>query len=147
MKRIAAFCLLSTVLLGEARATPTGPATAEGEPASWDGAAPLPLARPSKACSAVRLGEWARVTCVKVGFVMAVHLVGGAREGVAFREAKAEEGVHVILRLRPGDRREIALAALVSENAYTVEEGAKVVISELWLAGEAEPTIAVATYL
>ncbi len=144
MKRTALFFLLSAVLLGEARAAPPRPLP--GEPASWDGAAPLPLARPSKACAAVRLGEWARVTCKKLGFVIDVALVGGAHEGVAFREAKAEEGVHVVLRLLPGDRREIAISENVSSFGYTIEEGAKVVLSELWLPGEAQPTIAVATY-
>jgi hypothetical protein len=143
MKRTAFFFLLSALLLGEARAAP--PRVLPGEPTSWEGAAPLPLARPGKDCAAVRLGEWARVTCGKLGFVIDVHLVGGAREGVAFREAKAEEGVHVILRMRPGDRREIAISTNVSGSGYTIEESAAVVISELWLPGEAAPTIAVAT--
>jgi hypothetical protein len=34
----------------------------------------------------------------------------------------------------------------VPDLGYTVEEATKVVASELWLAGEAEPTIAVARY-
>jgi|HubBroStandDraft_6_1064221.scaffolds.fasta_scaffold190282_2 hypothetical protein len=146
MKRIALFCLLSALLLGEAHAGPLAPSTAEAPPASWDGATPLPLARPSKSCAAVRLGAWARVTCVKLDFVMDVRLLGGAHEGVSFREAKAEEGVHVIFPMHPGDRREIAVATEVPVLGYTVEEEAKVVISELWLPGEADPTIAVATY-
>lgn len=144
MKRIALVCVLSAVALGEARAAPPAASASAGPPASWDSAAPLALARPSKACKAVRLGEWARVTCAPGGWIIGAHLLGGAHDGVVFREARAEIGVHVLLRLRPGDRREIALATQVSESGYEVEEGAKIVLSELWLPGEETPTIAVA---
>lgn len=82
---------------------------------------------------------------MKLGLVVDVHLVGGAHESVSFREAKAEDGVHVIFRMQPGDRREVAIATKTMGDVYTIEEGARVVISELWLPGEVGPTIVVAT--
>jgi hypothetical protein len=143
VRHLAILLALSTIALGDARAHQP---LARDPPASWEGAAPLVLARPSDACSAVKLGEWARITCTVPGWIIDVRLVGGSHEGVFFRPGSSEGSVQLILRLAPGDRREIAVATRVPDLGYTVEEATKVVASELWLAGEAEPTIAVARY-
>lgn len=158
MRRVAIFAVCLCLSLGTAEASaPSGSAagaavSASGSsgggaplvaPASWEGATPLELARPSELCKAVRLGEWARVTCSPPGFIMDVRLMGGSHEGVSFLEAKAEKGVHIVFPMREGDRREIAVSQMV-RGGYTVEEDVVVVISELWLPGEPAAVIAVA---
>jgi hypothetical protein len=143
MRALPVLLFASATLLGEAHAQQ--PPKASKPPVSWDGATAFALARPSADCAAVRLGEWTRIRC-RVGAVDVI-LVGGSHEGVVFREAKPGGGVDVMLRTRPGDRREIAITSLIGHSGYTIEEAANVVISELWLPGEAEPTIAVARNL
>lgn len=161
MRRTALFTVCLTLTLGtaEASAPPAAPgatstnaagsssadagAPQDRAPASWEGATPLDLSRPHETCKAVRLGEWARITCSLPGFIMGVRLHGGSHEGVAFKEAKAEGGVHVIFPMREGDRREIGIAHRIG-SGYTVEEDLAVVISELWLPGDTAPVIAIA---
>src|SRR5262245_27776431 len=99
MKRIAIFTVCLSLGLGSAEASAppdstagppasasSGGTAAAAPPASWEGATPLALARPHELCKAVRLGEWARVTCSPPGFIMDVYLLGGSHEGVSFRE-------------------------------------------------------------
>lgn len=155
MKRVAAFTACLSLGLGTAEASapsgsapaspPAASASGDGQapPASWEGATPLALARPSALCKAVRLGEWARLTCSSPGFTMDVVLLGGSHEGVSFREAKAEKGVHIVFPMREGDRREIYVSRML-RGGYTIEEDVALVISELWLPGEPGPVIAVA---
>lgn len=113
-------------------------------PSSWDGSEPLALARPSSLCKAVRLGDWARLTCSPSSFIMDVAILGGSHEGVSFKEAKAEKGVHILFPMRQGDRREIYISRLSGPGGYTVEEDVALSISELWLPGEPAPTIVIA---
>lgn len=146
MRRIAAFTLCLSLGLGTAAAgPPPSPAQPVGAPpASWEGAEPLALARGSGLCKAVRIGEWARITCSPEGFIMDVQLLGGSHEGVSFREARAEKGVHIVFPMREGDRREVYIAVLSGGGGYSVEEDVAVVISELWLPGAPGPEIAIA---
>lgn len=150
MRRLPFFSLALTLLLGTAHASaPTAPDSGSPEaklkaPTSWEGASPLPLTRPHKDCTAVRLGIWARVTCKTLGFVMDVTVLGGSIEGVELREAKEEKGIHVIFPMREGDRREIYAATAGGSGGYTIEERLAFTLSEVWMPGEKEATIVVA---
>ncbi|MEZ4308152.1 MAG: hypothetical protein R3F14_08920 [Polyangiaceae bacterium] len=124
-------------------ASAAAPPQSKTPPVSWEGAVPLEVARPSEMCKAVRLGEWARVTCSPPGFIMDIRLMAGSADGVLFREAKAEGGAHLIFPMREGDRREICVSVQTG-SGYTVEEDLAVVVSEVWLPGEPAPTIAIA---
>jgi hypothetical protein len=152
MRRIAILAACLSLGLGTAEASaPSGSASAPpapssapaGGPTSWEGATPLAIARPHELCKGVRLGDWGRITCGPPGFIMDVYLMGGSHEGVSFREAKAEKGVHIVFPMREGDRREFAVS-IHAGTGYTVEEDVAIVISELWLPGMPAPEIVIA---
>ncbi|EYF07678.1 hypothetical protein [Chondromyces apiculatus] len=134
------------------------PASAPSErptPTAWEQAPAVSLTRLHRSCRAARLREWLRVTChvVAPDGIMSLRVLGGSDEGVALADApprrdpdgSKHEGVHVVLPVRPGDRRvlQIALPEFPGLRSYTPEENGVLVISALWLPGATGPTIVV----
>ena len=134
---------------------PAGEPSERPKPAEWDQAPEVALSRLHRDCRSARVREWLRVTCTfpASSDVMSVRVLGGSDEGVEISDApkrKAEngaelEGVHVVLPVRPGDRRVLQLAQpeFTGFRSYTPEESLWIAISALWLKGAPGPTIVV----
>jgi hypothetical protein len=80
------------------------------------------------------------VTC-RVENVIEARLLGESSHGVVFRGQALRRGR--LLRIQPGDRREIAISS-GEASSYAIEERPALLLSELWLPGEAQPTLALA---
>ena len=134
---------------------PAGAPSERPTPAAWEQAPAVSLTRLHRSCRAARLREWLRVTChlVAPDGIMSLRVLGGSDEGVDLADApprrapdgSKHEGVHVVLPVRPGDRRvlQLALPEFPGLRSYTPEENSVVVISALWLPAATGPTIVV----
>lgn len=122
-------------------------------PDEWSGAEPLALPRPHARCRATRLREWVRIACKSASDeYMGARIVGGSHEEVALEAPRVEPGeprsmrhADVVFPVRRGDRRLLEIPRSVSAGfkSYSIEEEAMVIISALWLPGDAGPTITV----
>ncbi len=126
--------------------------------AEWASATPLALLRPHALCKASVVREWARISCLdeKKDFIGA-RVVGGAHEDVSLdnftvemddaetKKKKKVHGIHLQFPVRRGDRRLIAIERWESGGwkSFYIREDTFIMISELWLAGEAGPTVVV----
>ncbi len=112
----------------------------------WRTATSVKLSRTSPraaACAAVRVREWLRVRCPMEAF--AVSLLGGANDGLSFWIGEDTRGTfgEVQLALRPGDRRVVQLWTTRTGTGGVAIVEPSVVLQELWILGEASPTVTV----
>lgn len=112
----------------------------------WLAARPVKLSRTSPraaTCAATRVREWLRVRCATPTF--AISLLGGSNEGLSFwigGEAEGRFG-EVQLPLRRGDRRVVQLWATRDDGAGSAIVEPALVLQELWIEGDAAPTVTV----
>lgn len=142
MKRTLLLSLALFTLLAPG-GTPPADAGAESRPATWDDAAPLRFARPTKLCEGVRKGAWVRLHCAKEVFVYGFRLAAGSAEGVTLEADRRNADALATFPVRPGDRRLFVIERVGPRSGYTISVEAYAVISEVWMDGEDEPTITV----
>lgn len=144
---------LLLALTGAADPQPSTSASNKPTDEEWAKAERLALPRHHPMCGASQVREWVRVACkTDHAQLMGARVVAGATDDVSVagalsipKDEKNWSRVDVIFAARRGDRRliEIPRAFFPGFKSYSIEEDAAVMISELWLPGDASPTITV----
>jgi len=114
--------------------------------AEWLTARPVKLTRQSPkaaSCATTRVREWIRVRCASKTF--AISLLGGSTDGLSFWIGTEAEGrfAEVQLPLRRGDRRVVQIWATRDEPSGGSVVEPSLVLQELWVEGDAAPTVTV----
>jgi hypothetical protein len=92
-------------------------------------------------CDALRINEWIRVSCR--GEFRNAELLGGSGEGMEVYSTGFFENqrFHVVMPVRRGDRRMVQLIGFSFFSYHGSSFTADVLLSELWLDDDDEPTI------
>lgn len=119
----------------------------------WEKATPLALVRPHRKCKASAVREWLRLSCLDtLDTFRGVRPLGGSEVDVSltnFKTKNAEKntvnGVHIILPVRRGDRRVLAMNDWESGGwkSFVIVEDTDFILSELWLPNDRGPVITV----
>lgn len=134
------------------------------KPAEWGAAASIEVSRTREGCSAFRIREYVRITCVQRDdehrggqgmfaferYIYGARVVSGSEEGVEVippvwepkKRPFGKHGVDIVIPVRPGDRRTLLVDEVIPVwKSTTPDEGVRSVISETWLPGAPGPTI------